>query len=89
MNRIHLGQVPRKSDGEIKYTAIRSVMIKIMVAEEELEQLQRWYKRMGTPNDPLYTEDSEKHIRANHKIKVLEGKLEQWKRDFEGTGEET
>ncbi len=47
MDRIHLGQVPRNSRGHINYKIIPSVMVKVMVAEEELKQLNPEGDEMG------------------------------------------
>ena len=51
MNRINLGQIPRNASGKISYQSIPSVIVKIMVAEAELEQLNRELNRHQSPGD--------------------------------------
>lgn len=49
--RIHLGQVPKYQNGLIAYDAIPSVPVRIMVAEEELSNLNRQMKRHANRGD--------------------------------------
>ncbi len=63
MDRIHLGQVPRNSRGHINYKIIPSVMVKVLVAEEELKQLNHRINRHHNPTDLFYYPDLDSRLR--------------------------
>ncbi len=75
MDRIHLGQVPRNSRGEVSYQVIPSVMIKAMVAEEELKQLNHRINRHHNPTDPFYYPNLESRL---DRKAWLENRLSEW-----------
>ena len=76
MDRIHLGQVPRNSRGHINYKIIPSVMVKVMVAEEELKQLNHRLNRHHNPNDSFYYPHLECRL---YRKAFLEKWLLEWK----------
>ena len=53
-NRIHLGQVPRTTNGQISYAMIPDMEVRMLVAEEELHQLSARIKRLNTPSDYMF-----------------------------------
>lgn len=78
MDRIHLAQVPRNNQGQISYSSIPSIVVRVMVAEEELSVLQRRVKRHYDVRDRLYISE-EALVRLEEHIADLEAKLLDWR----------
>ncbi len=53
MHLIDWKEVPKNSKGQVKYAAIPSVVVRVMVAEEELSRLQDKLNRHHDDRDPL------------------------------------
>ena len=78
MDRIHLAQVPRNNQGKISYSSIPSMMVRVMVAEEELSVLKRRVKRHHDVRDRLHISEEELVGLEEH-IADLEVKLGEWR----------
>ncbi|MBO9495815.1 hypothetical protein J7438_17260 [Thalassotalea sp. G20_0] len=78
MDRIHLAQVPRNNQGKISYSSIPSMVVRVMVAEEELSVLQRRVKRNYDVRDRLHISEEELVGLEEH-IADLEEKLGEWR----------
>lgn len=78
MDRIHLAQVPRNNQGKISYSSIPSMMVRVMVAEEELSVLKRRVKRHHDIRDRLHISEEELVGFEEH-IADLEAKLREWR----------
>ncbi|USE35127.1 hypothetical protein [Endozoicomonas sp. SCSIO W0465] len=78
MDRIHLAQVPRNSRGQISYSSIPSMVVRVMVAEEELLVLQRRVKRHHDVRDRLHIPEEELAGLEEH-IMELEANLLEWR----------
>lgn len=75
MNPIDFSQVPKNSKGQVKYTAIPSVVVRVMVAEEELTNLQDKLKRHHDSRESLRLPDNSianAHQREARLIRLLE-----------------
>lgn len=75
MNCIDWSQVPKNSKGQVKYSAITSVVVRVMVAEEELSNLQGKLKRHHDYRDALRLPDNSianAHQREARLIRLLE-----------------
>ncbi len=78
MDRIHLAQVPRDSQGQINYSLIPSIVVRVMVAEEELSVLQRKLKRHYDARDRLRVADDDLPDLEAH-IDALVQQLKEWR----------
>lgn len=61
--RIHLGQCPKTNDGNIDYYAMPSVHVRLLVAEEEINKLNRLRKRHTNDNDSLSLTDTDLFVK--------------------------
>lgn len=55
--RINLAMVPKNSKGYIDYQQIPSMPVRVMVAEAEIQKMERWLKRVLHPTDSLKASD--------------------------------
>ena len=78
MDRIHLAQVPRDSRGQINYALIPSMVVRVMVAEEELSVLRRKLKRHYDSRDRLRVADDDLPDLEAH-IVALKEQLTEWR----------
>ena len=82
-NKIHLGQVPRRTNGKIDYSQIKSMAVRIMVAEEEIRQLVKRYRRATDPRD-FFTMPKDQIEGLKNNIAVAMQKLDHWKTTYGG-----
>ncbi|MFK0573495.1 hypothetical protein [Endozoicomonas sp.] len=57
--RINLAMVPKHDSGHIDYRQISSVPVRVMVAEEEIQKLERWVRRVENHGDALRATEEE------------------------------